>query len=159
MTRSGISISRHLHNVFSPYGRGLIRARAERVLKDVQFDTMVCTGLSGTIAAAYLQETLYPDARLVVVRKPHEQSHGELIEGHFGDRWLFVDDFVSRGITYARVIMAVRAECRRMGVQTDHVGAFLYHTQDRDTLEQGVFQAFEDENWSYTAAMEFIKED
>lgn len=57
------------------------------------------------------------EGRIVVVRKPGEDSHGCAVEGMpgspqeklFGKRCVFLDDFVSEGTTRQRVRQAVEA--------------------------------------------------
>lgn len=80
--------------------------RARVRLADVDFDTLVGTGLSGAVVVPALALAL--NKQFVIVRKPHDGSHheGHLV-GHLGQRWIFVDDFVSSGRTRDRVVKEI----------------------------------------------------
>lgn len=81
-------------------------SQASKVLGDVSFDTIVCTGVSGIIFASPLAMEM--KKHLLIVRKNGESSHGAYrAEGTIGRRWLFVDDFISSGTTFNRVNDAV----------------------------------------------------
>lgn len=72
----------------------------------VEYDTLIGTGLSGTLVVPTMARAL--DVRWAIVRKEDEQSHASTgIEGEIGTRWLFVDDFIASGNTYRRVRAAV----------------------------------------------------
>lgn len=72
-----------------------------------KFDTMVGTGMSGALVIPRLADAL--DVDFVLVRKPSENSHSsQLAEGWLGKRWIFVDDFVSSGVTYRRIARVMR---------------------------------------------------
>lgn len=114
--------SGYMDNVFNPRE---IRKRAKKALSGIQFDTVIGTGMSGvlplqTIAAQF-------KVYAVAVRKNTEGSHStSKLEGHLGRRWLFVDDFISSGTTFAKVHKAVRTEAAQRGFRTECVGAFQY---------------------------------
>lgn len=75
-------------------------------LGEVDFDTVIGTGMSGTLVVPRLAADL--DVYWAVVRKPGVKAHSsKAVEGRVGKRWLFVDDFVSSGETYQRVRHAV----------------------------------------------------
>lgn len=77
-------------------------AEATRVLKNVDYDTMIGTGLSGGLVVPTLARIF--GKRFALIRKPGDSNHRErAIEGEVGDRWIFVDDFVSSGSTLNRV--------------------------------------------------------
>lgn len=80
---------------------------AEAELRYVDFDTMVGTGLSGTLVVPLLARAL--GKHFAIIRKPDERSHsrGQIYHGTIGRRWIFVDDFISTGATRGRVILAV----------------------------------------------------
>lgn len=84
-------------------------------------DTLVGTGISGSIAVSML--ALTGNVFFAVVRKPNVSSHSDAkIEGIVGERWLFVDDFISSGNTHRRVQETVACEVPG----TTQVGAWLY---------------------------------
>lgn len=71
-------------------------------MKGVKYDTIVGTGVSGTVFASRVAASMRK--KLVIVRKNTESSHdGHTVIGDVGKRWLFVDDFISRGTTIRRV--------------------------------------------------------
>jgi adenine/guanine phosphoribosyltransferase-like PRPP-binding protein len=98
---------------------------AKRALKDVRFDTMVGTGLSGALAIPILAPAF--GALSLFIRK--EYSHGgELAVGSLGKRWLFVDDFIASGATRQSVKKVVNQLVTRpySTFQTEFVGTYLY---------------------------------
>ena len=70
-------------------------------LKGIEYDTLVGTGLSGTLVVPTLARTL--GTLWAIVRKEHSPHASGLIEGEIGQNWLFVDDFISSGETRERV--------------------------------------------------------
>jgi hypothetical protein len=71
-------------------------------MRGVKYDTIVGTGVSGTVFASRVAASMRK--KLVIVRKPDEKTHdGHTVIGDVGKRWLFVDDFISRGTTIRRV--------------------------------------------------------
>lgn len=90
------------------------------------FDTIVGTGLSGSLVVPALARKL--GKHWAVVRKPGVSSHsGERVcEGTLGERWLFVDDFVSSGATLERVKAAIRNWARSCGHATQYVDTWEY---------------------------------
>lgn len=99
-------------------------------LKDVDFDTLVGTGFSGGIVIPSLALAL--GKKFVLIRKETDDSHhgrGRLL-GQLGEKWIFVDDFVSSGMTRRRVIQKVSdaVEDRGEKVRTTCVGEYMYIT-------------------------------
>src|SRR5688572_6935768 len=81
---------------------------AEKMLetvKDVNFDTMVGTGLSGTLVVPHLARTF--GTYWAIIRKDEQNHDYGKVVGEIGQRWLFVDDFVSMGHTLRRVRNAI----------------------------------------------------
>lgn len=131
-----------LHSGYFPTNHRELKGQvsaAEMLLADVEFDTIVCTGVSGIVFATPLAMSL--EKRLLIVRKDNESSHGEYrAEGSLGRRWLFVDDFVSSGDTFRRVVSSVESICeglwypkswgegRRARIEWDThcIGMYLY---------------------------------
>lgn len=67
-----------------------------------EFDTIVCSGLSGMVVAAPVAIRLRK--KLCIVRKPGDDSHSFLrVEGKSGKRWIFLDDFEVSGLTKRNV--------------------------------------------------------
>lgn len=104
---------------------GLLLEIAETHLRDADYDTLVGTGLSGTIAVTELARKL--GKKYLVVRKPNDGTHSHLpAEGHLGKRWVFVDDLVGTGRTISRCWDVVHKLAYDQGFTTEFVGAFLY---------------------------------
>lgn len=104
-----------------------LKLRAKEALKGVQFDTIVGTGLSGILPLYLLGEQF--KVYTLAVRKPNDSSHAgsQLLEGTLGNRWLFLDDFISTGDTFIRTHRTVEKylyfnNCNKAKC----VGAFLY---------------------------------
>lgn len=99
---------------------------AQKRLADVDFDTMVGTGFSGGIVIPAL--ALAMGKKFVLIRKETDDSHhgrGRML-GDLGERWIFVDDFVSSGRTRMRVIEKVDDAARDYDVKTTFVGQYMY---------------------------------
>lgn len=101
-------------------------ATVGEMLQDIEYDTMIGTGLSGALVVPRLAEYLGKDWGLV--RKRDEKSHRErMIEGtQLGKRWIFVDDFQQYGGTEQRVAREVQVLCDHARIETVQVGAFFY---------------------------------
>lgn len=99
---------------------------AEEDLADVDFDTLVGTGFSGSIVIPSL--ALAMGKKFVLIRKENDGSHhgGGRPVGSLGKRWIFVDDFIYSGATMARVIDKVDQAARQRGVETEMIGSYLY---------------------------------
>ncbi|ASR77172.1 phosphoribosyl transferase [Mycobacterium phage MyraDee] len=103
----------------------ILLRRAKEHIGHIDFDTMVGTGLSGTIAVTELARKL--GKHYMVVRKPNDGTHSSLpVEGKVGKRWVFVDDLVGTGRTLSRVFDAMSALTQGRGFATTFVGTFLY---------------------------------
>ncbi len=109
----------------------VIETARER-LAGVDFDTIVGTGFSGGIVIPAL--ALAMDKKFVLIRKDGDDSHhgGGRLLGQLGERWIFVDDFISSGRTRTRVInkILVAAVGGCYGGSRPHstqmVGQYLY---------------------------------
>lgn len=108
---------------------------ARRLLKDVDFDTVVGTGMSGVPAATLIGRSMHK--HVLLVRKEddmgnHHDTGGRGFVGQLGARWIFVDDFMSSGATFRRVYGVVSAAVpdyfglgdRPISV---YAGAYLFH--------------------------------
>jgi orotate phosphoribosyltransferase len=106
-----------------------LRNRAQTILKGVQFDTVVGSGISGVLPLLTIAEAC--QVSMMVVRKPHDlgNSHCDsLLEGTLNHKWLFVDDFVATGSTFARVWDDINKACNHHSKVHECVGAFLYES-------------------------------
>lgn len=92
---------------------------------DLRFDTIVGTGFSGSVVVPMLARALEVD--FLLVRKPNDGSHhnGRLL-GRLGQRWLFVDDFISSGATHERVRAEVAEASLDRNLVTREVGTYSY---------------------------------
>lgn len=87
----------------------------------LEFDTLVGTGLSGTIAIVKLATVWH--VHTAFIRKPSESNHStRIIEGSIGNKWLFIDDIVSTGGTLNRCATMVT----QIAPATRCVGGLLY---------------------------------
>lgn len=101
-----------------------LRREAEPVLSGEKFDTMVGTGLSGALVVPRLAEAF--GVHWLIVRKPGDGSHSNhQAEGTLGRRWIFVDDFVSTGNTWKRVMASMA------GIDPSAAYAGTYSYRDR----------------------------
>lgn len=99
---------------------------AKERLAEVEFDTLVGTGFSGGIVIPAL--ALAMGKKFVLIRKETDDSHhggGQLL-GELGERWIFVDDFVSSGRTRNRVINKIDDAARDYEMVTKFVGQYMY---------------------------------
>jgi adenine/guanine phosphoribosyltransferase-like PRPP-binding protein len=99
------------------------KLRQAKVLDE--FDTLVGTGFSGGLVVPMLANEL--DKDFVLIRKPRDNSHhsGRMV-GVLGERWLFVDDFISSGTTLRRVQRIVTAEANNRYHETEQLGSYYY---------------------------------
>lgn len=99
--------------------------RAKADLRGVDFDTIVGTGFSGGIVIPAL--ALVMDKQFLLIRKDGDNSHhrGSLV-GQLGERWIFVDDFISTGRTRMRVIEKVAEAVSASMTPTTMVGQYMY---------------------------------
>jgi hypothetical protein len=95
-------------------------------MRAVDFDTLVGTGLSGTLAAQLFARAI--GVNFAIVRKPSESTHSNnVVEGNIGKRWVFVDDLVASGDTHCRVRKAMEEFCRQENFESKYVGQYLYY--------------------------------
>lgn len=99
---------------------------AKERLADVDFDTLVGTGFSGGIVIPSLALAL--GKKFILIRKETDDSHhghGRLL-GDLGEKWIFVDDFVSSGKTRDRVISKINEAASLWKAETKLVGQYMY---------------------------------
>lgn len=118
------STAGYLHRAFEDID-GIIRD-AEKALEGVDYDTMVGTGLSGSLVIPTLARAL--GKYWCIVRKDEQNHSNRRIEGQIGHKWVFVDDIIDTGKTRERVKSAMEEEFlgyRRHSTQ--YVGTFTYY--------------------------------
>lgn len=86
----------------------------------LNFDTIVGTGLSGTLVVPYLGRAF--GLHWAIVRKSDGSHSSNMIEGEIGQSWLFVDDFICSGNTLIRVKEIVSRYCR-----SEYAGMYEYY--------------------------------
>jgi hypothetical protein len=104
--------------------------QAQRDLRNVDFDTMVGTGFSGGVVIPALATAMGKD--FLLIRKETDDSHhgkGRLL-GRLGQKWIFVDDFVSSGRTRDRVQAKVSEAAYQRQYPTTFVGEYMYCRTD-----------------------------
>lgn len=83
--------------------RDLILSLARQQLAGTDYDTLVGTGMSGSLIVPMLAEALGKNW-LVLRRADDSSHHGRgLPIGRLGERWVFVDDFTETGDTFRYV--------------------------------------------------------
>lgn len=90
----------------------------------VEFDTMVGRGFSGALVVPLLARAM--SKHFAIVRKGEKCHSVNLLEGRLGSRWIFVDDLICSGDTFARTAEAVLSTKPGMVC----VGAYIYGTGD-----------------------------
>lgn len=124
---------------------GVIETAEDR-LKDVDFDTLVGTGFSGSIVIPSLALRL--GKKFVLIRKETDDSHhgkGRLV-GELGKRWIFVDDFISSGRTRDRVIEKIKEVKDEGGYPiagSDLVGQYMYQGWNEEHDNYGRFDVID----------------
>jgi hypothetical protein len=125
--KSGYMNRAHNPKEIAEVARLLLKHHPEKL----RFDTLVGTGLSGAIVIPPLARSLRK--KFLLIRKDGDSSHSSYpAEGVLGRRWLFVDDFVSSGSTFRKVIAGVNTcvhdigRYRYPGFTSELVGAFQY---------------------------------
>lgn len=113
------------------------------------FDTLVGTGMSGALIVPTLARALRK--HWLVVRKPDDGTHDyHGAVGQIGERWIFVDDFLSTGKTFQRVMRWINdnAQGRVYDYKSDSykttkttfVGTYMYERlvweNARDTIHE-----------------------
>ena len=95
-------------------------------LDGVDFDTIVGTGFSGGVVIPAL--ALSMGKQFVLIRKEGDDSHhgGGRLVGKLGERWIFVDDFISSGRTRKRVIGKISEAVLDRRIKTTMVGQYMY---------------------------------
>lgn len=119
----------HLTGVLSPETAEERLRAAMHKLGVVDFDTLVVTGISGTVLGAILANRL--GKKLAVVRRPGEAAStlsgsANDVEGWLGGRWVFFDDCIATGATKRRTKAAYQGACRAADVQQEFVGFYLH---------------------------------
>lgn len=113
---------------------------AQERLADVEFDTMVGTGFSGSVVVPAL--ALAMGKKFVLVRKETDDSHhgsGRML-GELGAAWIFVDDFISSGRTRRRVIDKVTE-----GIEGNRIYGALPNVR---MVGQYLYQAYKDDSYA-----------
>jgi orotate phosphoribosyltransferase len=85
----------------------------------------------------------------VLIRKETDDSHhgkGRLL-GELGERWIFVDDFVSSGRTRLRVIEKVEDAKREYETASEMVGQYMYVNHSHEGPELEPFRTSWTESW------------
>lgn len=117
--------------------------KAVEKLSEIDFDTIVGTGMSGSIVIPLLVKALNDlhgiEANFLLIRKPDASAHTSCHVGRLGVQWLFLDDFISSGSTRDRVTAAVHeiiTDANRYRpddyprFETTFVGTYLYAPWD-----------------------------
>ena len=121
---------------------------AKERLADVEFDTLVGTGFSGGVVIPAL--ALAMGKKFILIRKDTDDSHhgkGRLL-GELGERWIFVDDFISSGKTRLRVIEKIQEAARVNWIETEMAGQYMYvNWSERGPQFESYRSSWTDTNW------------
>lgn len=99
--------------------------QAREALAGISYDSLVGTGLSGSLVVPVIARAL--DKHWMIVRKDSEGSHSyRKAEGSLGAKWVFVDDLIDAGGTIRRVQERIKGICESHDHITKHVGTYLY---------------------------------
>jgi adenine/guanine phosphoribosyltransferase-like PRPP-binding protein len=89
--------------------------------KELKFDSIVFTGMSGALMAPVLADRL--NVGLTLFRKTEDRSHSNMrMEGVVPNRFLFVDDFICSGDTIRRTL----TQLKEIYPDAVCVGKYLY---------------------------------
>lgn len=108
------------------FGLARVIETAKERLADVDFDTLVGTGFSGGLVIPSL--ALAMGKKFVLIRKESDDSHhgGGRLLGQLGQKWIFVDDFISSGYTRSRVVGKINEALSILGGSSEFVGQYMY---------------------------------
>lgn len=121
-------------------------------LGDLEYDTIIGTGLSGALVVPTLAREL--DKHWAIVRKEDGSHSSNMVEGTVGRRWLFVDDFVDSGATMRRVISTINEGLGyyiRHGFLTTCTGIWEYEEKrftDANSVRMGKILADKYSKWN-----------
>lgn len=108
----------------------IIQSYGVRVTSLPEHDTLIGTGLSGSLAVALIGHAY--EKLFAVLRKEDAHSHSSRVfEGRIGTRWLFVDDFISSGKTKRRVLEKMKYH----HPDVKYVGTWTYSRDEFTTSE------------------------
>lgn len=104
----------------------IIVEKSIEILSAIDFDTIVCTGVSGVVIAPILAYKLHKN--LFIIRKGENTNASDNSSaGVLGESWLFVDELIDSGKTYNRVRNEIISICEKnKDHPTKFVGVFLY---------------------------------
>lgn len=104
----------------------LLEIYKEVVDHRLKIDTLVGRGVSGTLAVSQLARDL--GLKYFIIRKDTESSHSYYpFEGTLGRNWLFVDDLISSGKTFAEAWYAVDRVRTKYKFTSKFKGVLLYN--------------------------------
>lgn len=106
--------------------------RLAKILEREKVDALAFCGSSGSVAAFILGMT--HKIPVVYVRKPNEESHGNLIESNAGSigSYIIVDDFIDTGKTIRYIVNSVHKVARNQNVNPPVCkGVFLWSNRSK----------------------------
>ena len=115
-----------LTNAANTIVRGFISTDGSAEYKRFDFDTIVCTGISGVIFGVQLAQRM--GRKVAIVRKDGDGSHStnrveaNCFPNEIG-KYVIVDDLTETGATVKRVVAAMKKHAPR---KTEHVATYLY---------------------------------
>ena len=133
-------------------------SEADELLANVEFDTFVGIGVSGTLVAPLLADMGKGNHGFAIVRKSDSSHSYHTIEGDLssGNKFVFVDDFVNSGKTLSYVIDRIEKEFSYPHVMPIMVGAYLYQDKKFYTVPQ-LIESLALRTWRSDYVMECIE--
>ena len=103
-----MTLGSYLEDGLNPIYRAKVVTNLVTVLKRVEFDTIVCRGVSGLMMAPILGHLL--NKPITIIRKEGEGAHSSRdVEGETRVKsYVIVDDFISTGSTIETIIVAMQ---------------------------------------------------
>jgi len=92
------------------------------------FDTIVCRGKSGMLAAGYLAASM--NKNIIIIRKSTNNAHAAGLVEYWEspERYIIVDDFISSGATMANIT----SKMKKLFPKAKLVAIALYDDDERD---------------------------
>lgn len=102
---------RHTVHVLNHNNRNIIIENTIKLIKskNLSFDTIACSGVSGLLVVPRLCEIL--NKNILLVRKPTEKRYSPFIyEGVIPNKYLIIDDLVCSGQTIKHILKTIKEE-------------------------------------------------
>jgi hypothetical protein len=118
--------STYLDTAFSAEARRGMLRQFRKMVREVEFDSIVVTGASGLLIGGLLAHLTKKG--IIIVRKRNEGAHSSnRVEGWIhSSKLVFVDDFIDTGATFKRVDKELTDKAEEREWKWKWVGTFLW---------------------------------